>query len=58
MKGHFRDMCIDAYDYDYIVDIDFVLGELSLYELIDSRVEVCPLDTKRIIKEIKKDLEV
>ena len=57
MKNHFRDMCIDAYDYDAVVNVEFVLGELYLYELTDSRVEVDPRDTKKIIKKISKELE-
>ncbi len=56
MIGHFRDMCIDAYDYDSVVTLAFVLGELGLYELCDSRVEVDPRDTKKVIRKIIKDL--
>lgn len=55
MKGHFRDMCIDATSFGCVVDVDFVLGELGLYELCDSRVEVDPRDTKKIIKKIRKE---
>ncbi len=58
MKNHFRDMVIDASTYKCCVDVNFVLGELKLYELIDSRVEVNPRDTTKIIKKLHKRLNV
>ena len=57
MMEHFRCMSDDAYEFKSKVDLNFVLGELYLYELCDSRVEVNPRDTKKIIKKIKHELE-
>ena len=54
--GHFYDMGIDAMKYDHPFDLEFVLGELRLYELLDSPLAVHPRDTKRIIKGIQKKL--
>ena len=56
MKNHFNDMSIDAYEHGAIVDLDFVLGELALYELLESRAEVDPRETKKIVKKIRKEL--
>ncbi len=56
MIGHFEDIGIDATEEDAIVDHDFLLRELRLYELLDSRVEVNPEETKVLIKRIKDDL--
>ena len=56
MKEHFRCMSDDAYNYNSKVDLSFVLGELYLYELCDSRVEVNPRDTQKIIKKINKEI--
>jgi len=56
MKDHFRDIYNDALDYGIIVTLDFVLCQLSIYELCESRVEVDPRETKKIIKKIRKEL--
>ena len=56
MKKHFRCMSDDAYSFKTKVDLSFVLGELYLYELCDSRVEVDPRDTQKIIKRISKEI--
>ena len=56
MKEHFRCMSDDAYNFKSKVDLNFVLGELYLYELCDSRVEVDPRDTQKIIKRISKEI--
>ena len=56
MIGHFEDIGIDATEEDAVVDHDFLLRELRLYELLDSRVEVNPEETKVLIKRIKDDL--
>ena len=56
MNNHFNDMCIVAYENGCVVDLDFVLGELAFYELIDSRVEVDPRETKKMVKKIRKEL--
>ena len=53
MLDHFNDICDDAYDEDANMDLEYTLGELALYELVDSRVEVNPKETKRIIKTIR-----
>lgn len=56
MKEHFRCMSDDAYNFESKVNVSFVLGELYLYELCDSRVEVDPRDTQKIIKKISKEI--
>ena len=56
MKEHFRCMSDDAYNFKAKVDLKFVLGELYLYELCDSRVEVDPRDTQKIIRKISKEI--
>ena len=53
MINHFNDLCDDAYEEEAVVDLDFVLNELKLYELLDSRIEVNPIDTKKIVKRIR-----
>ena len=53
MVDHFGDIADDAYDEDANMDLEYTLGELALYELVDSRVEVNPKDTKAIIKSIR-----
>jgi len=54
MIDHFNDIADDAYDESATLDFEYVLGELALYELIDSRVEVNPKETKKLIKSIRK----
>lgn len=49
-------MSDDAYNFKAKVDLNFVLGELYLYELCDSRVEVNPRDTQKIIRKISKEI--
>lgn len=53
MVDHFGDIADDAYDEDANMDLEYTLGELALYELVDSRVEVNPKETKKIIKTIR-----
>ena len=57
MIGHFRDMALDAIEYSMDLDLAFVLGELQLYELLDSPLAVLPRDTKRMVKQIEKKLK-
>ena len=49
-------MCIDVLDNECVVDIDYVLNELYLYELLDSNIEVNPKDIKKNIKSIKNKI--
>ncbi len=57
MIGHFRDMVLDAIEYSMDFDLAFVLGELQLYELLDSPLAVLPRDTKRMVKQIEMKLK-
>ena len=57
MIGHFRDIIWDAIEFDSKIDLSFVLGELGLYELLDSRMEVDPRETKKILKKIRNKFE-
>ena len=54
MIEHFNDIADDAYDEVANFNFEYVLGELAFYELIDSRVEVNPKETKKLIKNIRK----
>lgn len=54
MIGHFEDIAITAIENNAKVDIDFILNGIKLYELLDSRVEVNPNETKKIISKIRK----
>lgn len=53
MVDHFGDIADDAYDEECVLDLEYLLGELALYELVDSRVEVNPKETKQLIKGIR-----
>ena len=53
MVDHFGDIADDAYDEESVLDLEYLLGELALYELVDSRVEVNPKETKQLIKGIR-----
>ena len=57
MINHFNDIAIHVSRSFEPLDIDLLLGELKLFELCDSRVEVNPRDTKKMVKRIKKDLK-
>lgn len=52
MLHHFRDMEIDVIESKRIFDVNFVLQELRLYELLESRVEVNPQDTKKMVQRL------
>ena len=54
MMDHFSDIADDAYDEESVLDLEYLLGELALYELVDSRVEVNPKETKQLIKGIRE----
>lgn len=56
MISHFEDMANDAIAGEYDFNTRFVLEELKLYELLDSRVEVNPLETKKMVNKLKKKL--
>ena len=55
MIGHFEDIGIDANEEDAVLDHDFLLRELRLYELLDSRIEVNPEETKVFVKKLQED---
>ena len=57
MTGHFEDIAITAVEQDAKVDIDFILNQLTLFELLDSPVEILPEDTRNTVKQIRKTLE-
>ena len=52
--NHFYDLVTVAVENDSLVDLDFVLNQLKLFELCDSCMEVDPRDTDKIIKKIFK----
>ena len=52
MNNHFRDLIEDAKETDEEINLMYVLKQLKFYELIDSRLEVRPNDTDKIIKKI------
>ena len=52
--NHFNDLATVAVENDSVVDLDFVLSQLKLFELCDSCMEVDPRDTDKIIKKIYK----
>ena len=54
---HFNDMCMDVVDKDKVIDLDFILDGLALYELIDTKVEISPNDPKQLVKSVKEVLE-
>ncbi len=56
MISHFNDMCWDAVYYDHPFDVFFVLGELRLYELLDSPMELDPRKTDKVLQKIKNEI--
>lgn len=56
MTNHFSDICFDVIEEEKSLTLDFVLKKLKLYELMESQVEVNPLETSQLIKKIRKEL--
>ena len=54
MISHFNDMAIDAAALDCEVTFEFVLSELKLYELLNSNVEVDPIEVGKIVKKLER----
>ena len=52
--NHFNDLATVAVENDSVVDLDFVLSQLKLFELCDSCMEVDPRDTDKIVQKIFK----
>lgn len=52
--NHFNDLATVAVENDSVVDLEFVLNQLKLFELCDSMMVVDPRDTDKIIKKIYK----
>ena len=52
--NHFYDLATVAVENDSVVDLDFVLSQLKLFELCDSMMEVDPRDTDKIVQKIYK----
>lgn len=52
--NHFNDLATVAVENDSVVDLDFVLSQLKLFELCDSMMEVDPRDTDKIVQKIYK----
>ena len=57
MTGHFEDIAISAIESNSIVDSNFILNQLQLFELLDSPVEVNPKETKKLVNSISKKIE-
>jgi len=57
MTGHFEDIAISAIDSNSVVDSNYILNQLQLFELLDSPMEVNPLETKKLIHVISNKLE-
>ena len=52
--NHFNDLASVAIENDSVVDLDFVLSQLKLFELCDSMMVVDPRDTDKIVQKIYK----
>lgn len=52
--NHFNDLASVAIENDSVVDLDFVLNQLKLFELCDSMMVVDPRDTSKIVQKIYK----
>lgn len=52
--NHFNDLATVAIENDSVVDLDFVLSQLKLFELCDSMMVVDPRDTSKIVQKIYK----
>lgn len=52
--NHFNDLATVAIENDSVVDLDFVLNQLKLFELCDSMMVVDPRDTSMIVQKIYK----
>jgi hypothetical protein len=52
--NHFNDLATVAVENDAVVDLEFVLNQLKLFELCDSMMVVDPRDTDKIVKKIYK----
>ena len=52
--NHFNDLATVAIENDSVVDLDFVLNQLKLFELCDSMMVVDPRDTSKIVQKIYK----
>ena len=52
--NHFNALASVAIENDSVVDLDFVLSQLKLFELCDSMMVVDPRDTSKIVQKIYK----
>ena len=52
--NHFNDLATVAIENHSVVDLDFVLNQLKLFELCDSMMVVDPRDTSKIVQKIYK----
>ena len=52
--NHFNDLASVAIENDSVVDLDFVLSQLKLFELCDSMMVVDSRDTSKIVQKIYK----
>ena len=53
-ESSFNDLASVAIENDSVVDLDFVLSQLKLFELCDSMMVVDPRDTNKIVQKIYK----
>ena len=57
MSGHFEDIALSAIEEESLVNSDFILSQLQLFELLDSPMEVNPKETRQLIYSISKKIE-
>lgn len=57
MIGHFEDIAESAIEEHNEINLDYILKGIELFELLDSRIEINPIETRNVLKKIKKTIE-
>lgn len=57
MIGHFEDIAINAIENGDDITTEYILNGMKLFELLDSRIEVNPKETTKVIQKIREKIK-
>lgn len=57
MIGHFEDIAITAIENGDDITTEYILNGIKLFELLDSRIEVNPKETAKVIQKIRENIK-
>lgn len=57
MIGHFEDIAITAIENGDDITTEYILNGMKLFELLDSRIEVNPKETTKVIQKIREKIK-